>query len=47
MGYESSAQFGREFKRFFGCTPATAAAFMKNALIQLPAQPMSGYVTFQ
>jgi AraC-like DNA-binding protein len=45
VGYESSSQFSREFKRFFGRTPATEAAFMKNALIQLPAQPTPGYVT--
>jgi AraC-like DNA-binding protein len=45
VGYESTSQFSREFKRFFGRTPATEAAVMKKALIQLPAQPTSAYVT--
>ncbi len=38
VGYESPSQFSREFKRFFGRTPAHEAAEMRNALIQLPAQ---------
>ncbi|GGB93485.1 AraC family transcriptional regulator [Pseudoduganella buxea] len=38
VGYESPSQFSREFKRFFGRTPANEAAEMRNALIQLPAQ---------
>jgi AraC-like DNA-binding protein len=37
VGYESSSQFSREFKRFFGRPPAHEAAVMKDALIQLPA----------
>lgn len=45
VGYESSSQFSREFKRFFGRTPAHEAAVMKNALTQLPAQAASAYVT--
>ena len=44
VGYESSSQFSREFKRFFGRTPAQEAAEMKNALMQMPAEP-SAYVT--
>jgi AraC-like DNA-binding protein len=47
VGYESSSQFSREFKRFFGRTPAHEAAVMKSALIQMPAQPASAYVTMQ
>ena len=31
-------KFSREFKRFFGRTPAHEAAEMRNALIQLPAR---------
>ena len=38
VGYESPSQFSREFKRFFGRTPAHEAAEMRNALIQLPAR---------
>ncbi len=38
VGYESASQFSREFKRFFGRTPAHEAAEMRNALIQLPAR---------
>jgi len=40
VGYESPSQFSREFKRFFGRTPAHEAAEMRNALIQLPAQAL-------
>ncbi|QBE62117.1 AraC family transcriptional regulator [Pseudoduganella lutea] len=43
VGYESSSQFSREFKRFFGRTPAHEAAEMKNALVQMPAQPPNGH----
>ncbi|MBB3221910.1 AraC-like DNA-binding protein [Massilia umbonata] len=46
VGYESSSQFSREFKRFFGRTPAHEAAEMKNALMQMPAQS-AGAMTMQ
>lgn len=45
VGYESTSQFSREFKRFFGRPPAHEATVMKNALIQMPAQLASAYVT--
>ncbi|MEN3364146.1 MAG: hypothetical protein V7606_1420, partial [Burkholderiales bacterium] len=35
VGYESSSQFSREFKRFFGRTPVEEATQMKNALVQV------------
>jgi AraC-like DNA-binding protein len=47
VGYESSSQFSREFKRFFGRTPASEAAEMKNALMQVPARPASPYGAMQ
>jgi AraC-like DNA-binding protein len=47
IGYESGSQFSCEFKRFFGRTPATEAAVMKNALIQIPAQASPAYFTVQ
>ncbi|HEX8601897.1 MAG TPA: AraC family transcriptional regulator [Pseudoduganella sp.] len=47
VGYESSSQFSREFKRFFGRTPADEAAQMKNALMQVPAQAPSASGTLQ
>ncbi len=42
VGYESSSQFSREFKRYFGRTPALEAAAMRHALVELPAQPLAG-----
>jgi AraC-like DNA-binding protein len=47
VGYESTSQFSREFKRFFGRPPALEASVMKNALVQLPARTASSYVTVQ
>jgi AraC-like DNA-binding protein len=47
VGYESNSQFSREFKRFFGRTPASETAFMKNALMQSPASSPAQYVTAQ
>jgi AraC-like DNA-binding protein len=35
VGYESASQFNREFKRFFGDTPAAAAEQMRRSLINL------------
>ena len=36
VGYESASQFSREFKRFFGRTPAEDAAQMKDVLALVP-----------
>lgn len=47
VGYESSSQFSREFKRFFGRSPQQEAAHMKNLLMQMPAETASPYVTVQ
>jgi AraC-like DNA-binding protein len=35
VGYESASQFNREFKRFFGDTPAVVAEQMRKSLINL------------
>ncbi len=35
VGYESASQFNREFKRFFGDTPAAVAEEMRRSLINL------------
>ncbi len=35
VGYESASQFNREFKRFFGDTPAAVAEQMRKSLINL------------
>lgn len=35
VGYESASQFSREFKRFFGTTPATAAQSLRQTLTRL------------
>jgi AraC-like DNA-binding protein len=47
VGYESSSQFSREFKRFFGRTPVQETALMKSVLMQMPADSASAYVTVQ
>jgi AraC-like DNA-binding protein len=47
VGYESSSQFSREFKRFFGRTPVQETALMKSALMQMPAGGAGAYVTVQ
>ncbi|MES2071816.1 MAG: AraC family transcriptional regulator [Pseudomonadota bacterium] len=47
VGYESSSQFSREFKRFFGRTPVEEATQMKNSLALMPAENTSRYVTVQ
>ncbi|ATQ76588.1 AraC family transcriptional regulator [Massilia violaceinigra] len=44
VGYESSSQFSREFKRFFGRSPVQEAAMMKTLLSQAPSEP-PGYVS--
>lgn len=38
VGYESSSQFSREFKRFFGRTPLQEAVEMKSALMLMQAE---------
>lgn len=35
VGYESPSQFSREFKRFFGGSPAAVAAQLRQALVRL------------
>lgn len=47
VGYESSSQFSREFKRFFGRSPVKEAAVMKTILSQAPSEPpgSTGYIT--
>jgi len=47
VGYESSSQFSREFKRFFGRSPLQEASHMKRTLVQMPAENTSQYVTAQ
>ena len=47
VGYESSSQFSREFKRFFGRTPAEETREMRTLLAQLPAERGSPYITVQ
>jgi len=48
VGYESSSQFSREFKRFFGRTPVEEARQMRSILGQPEAvEPVASYVTFQ
>jgi len=48
VGYESSSQFSREFKRLFGRTPAHEAAAMKGALIDVSSARLQGgtYLAF-
>jgi len=47
VGYESSSQFSREFKRFFGRTPVEEARQMRSLLGQPDSAPEASYVTFQ
>lgn len=47
VGYESASQFSREFKRFFGRTPAEEAAQMKDVLALVPQVATGRYVTVQ
>lgn len=46
VGYESSSQFSREFKRFFGRTPVEEARQMRTILGQAEPEP-EAYVTYQ
>lgn len=45
VGYESSSQFNREFKRLFGLTPASEARRMKLSFGVPPAQPGTSFVS--
>jgi AraC-like DNA-binding protein len=45
VGYESTSQFSREFKRFFGRTPVEEAREMRSALAQAPGQRTAHYVS--
>jgi AraC-like DNA-binding protein len=47
VGYESSSQFSREFKRFFGRTPAEEAREMRTILALTPAERNAPYITAQ
>jgi AraC-like DNA-binding protein len=47
VGYESASQFSREFKRLFGRTPIDEASKMKRALILMPAESETPYITAQ
>jgi AraC-like DNA-binding protein len=40
VGYESPSQFSREFKRFFGDTPAAAAAGMRASIADVTTGPL-------
>ena len=45
VGYESSSQFSREFKRLFGLAPAAEVRRMKAGFALPPIQPGAGYVS--
>lgn len=45
VGYESSSQFNREFKRLFGLTPVAEARRMKASFDVPPAQPGASFVS--
>lgn len=45
VGYESSSQFNREFKRLFGLTPGAEARRMKASFDIPPALPGAGFVS--
>ncbi len=47
VGYESTSQFSREFKRFFGRTPLEEARQMRNLLAQSPGAQPGRYVSAQ
>lgn len=44
VGYESTSQFSREFKRLFGATPAAEVRRMKEDFAVPPVQPGSPFV---
>lgn len=45
VGYESSSQFSREFKRLFGLTPAREARRMRDSFAVPPAHERADYVS--
>lgn len=45
VGYESTSQFSREFKRFFGRTPVEEAREMRSLLAQAPGGGNAPYVS--
>jgi AraC-like DNA-binding protein len=45
VGYESTSQFNREFKRLFGLTPAAEVRRMKASFAVPPAHPHAAYVS--
>jgi AraC-like DNA-binding protein len=45
VGYESTSQFSREFKRLFGRTPVEEAREMRSLLAQAPGERGSPYVS--
>ncbi len=45
LGYESTSQFSREFKRFFGRTPLEEARQMRSLLAQSPGAQPGRYVS--
>ena len=45
VGYESTSQFSREFKRLFGLTPAREARRMLDSFAVPPAHERTGYVS--
>lgn len=47
VGYESSSQFSREYKRFFGRSPIEDVNIMKKSLIETPVDDTSKYVSAQ
>jgi AraC-like DNA-binding protein len=47
VGYESVSQFSREFKRLFGRSPMEETNYMKNTLVEMPAENMSRYINTQ
>ncbi|AKU21447.1 AraC family transcriptional regulator [Massilia sp. MB5] len=47
VGYESSSQFSREFKRYFGRTPLEEARQMRGLLTQAPGACESPFVSAQ
>lgn len=45
VGYESSSQFSREYKRLFGRSPIDDVSEMKQSIPEQPVEPSSDYVT--
>ncbi|GAB3252791.1 AraC family transcriptional regulator [Chitinimonas naiadis] len=45
VGYESPSQFSREFKRLFGRSPQAESQYLKQTLVQMPAENLARFVT--